>query len=790
MNTDVRVQTRFETIETIETIEKLNKFIMDCKNNPDKLWGIPISNGAQTQGYECSVFTKKIYEFAGVAKYSTTRAAHVDIQKTLLNLEKMMIKHQVLLPGYSAGELDGRRMFKLWWMELSLADKSNLKVFGNSIQFSKHVSFYSSKRYTIVKEFCESCNEEMRVLGFLSRDYVKIKDRIAPNDKIYHKVISQNGIRWDFLIDKILESVTDLISIDEDTEPYVQLKQLFGAQMSTIPSLSGKQNYKLAFNHLVDYLRLENIPENRKLKDILNEYLLLKFKKNYLIDKLELGSLSPATATTTMSAVRKVLKRATKVKGLDFPSFINIDGFETKGRRTTKQYKPYEQKERTSINEAIKKDIASIKELLKPYVKTGNGEYPLGDDGNIIPGKMKIENAQYLFENHLHCEPVFFKVGIPLIAKKFLAITGSLDIGLHELYRSWGVLPLVTKEVMMPFVLRLAQITGMNAESIIDLNLEDLDMKHYATGKPCLRYWKERSTGAKEYHLDLFKAEIQWLTKSQSREIAEVFETVASLTKNIRKNAPDDIKNMLFISQSMNYHNNISVLKDMYGEYQKFAERHKIVDKNGERTHLTISRFRPSFVSDLIDKGVSIREVQLLLGHSSILTTMGYLDRLDFNKVARNKVKKALQDIHDKVISSKEEASTSKDYLNNKQKVIFTTPLAGCSNIFQPPDFIKKSSLYVEGQACSQYNKCLGCDNVLLTASHLPELFAMRRDYLLMMQTSRIMDTPYGVVIEENLLLLEEILSPTKSDFSPDELKEGERLSKFVETSVIDGVTA
>jgi hypothetical protein len=66
----------------------------------------------------------------------------------------------------------------------------------------------------------------------------------------------------------------------------------------------------------------------------------------------------------------------------------------------------------------------------------------------------------------------------------------------------------------------------------------------------------------------------------------------------------------------------------------------------------------------------------------------------------------------------------------------------------------------------------------------------MRRDYLLMMQTSRIMDTPYGVVIEENLLLLEEILSPTKSDFSPDELKEGERLSKFVETSVIDGVTA
>jgi hypothetical protein len=330
----------------------------------------------------------------------------------------------------------------------------------------------------------------------------------------------------------------------------------------------------------------------------------------------------------------------------------------------------------------------------------------------------------------------------------------------------------------------------MNAEPIADLNIDDLDLEHYATGKPCLRYWKERSTGAKEYHLDLFQAEIQWLTKSQSREITDVFEAVKSLTRRIRQNAPNNIKNKLFITQSMFYRNDIVAMSNMYDEYQKFTERHNLVDENGERTQLTITRFRPSFVSDLIDKGVSIREVQLMLGHSSILTTMGYLDRLDFNKVARGKVKQALQDIHDKVISPKEEVSSSKDYLKNKQNIIFTTPLAGCSNIFQPPDFIKKSSLYVEGQACSQYNKCLSCDNVMLTASHLPELFAMRRDYLLMMQTSRVMDTPYGIVIEENLQLLEELLSPKKSDFSPEELEQGERLSKFIETSVIDGVTA
>tara|TARA_R110002126_G_scaffold88837_1_gene212684 strand:- start:29083 stop:31437 length:2355 start_codon:yes stop_codon:yes gene_type:complete len=784
MKATVQLQTR------LDAIEKLIDFTMNCRKNPDRLWDIPLTNGAQTDGYLASAFTKKVYECAGLTTYTQSREAHADIQKTLLSLEELMIEHQVLLPGYSGAELDGRRKFKRWWMGLSLEDKQNLKCFGDSIQFRKHVSFYNLKRYEIVREFCEGCNDEMRVLGFLDRDYIETKDRSALRDKNYLKVGKQNRTRWKFLTEKTLENVHDLITIDEMSEPYVQLKHLFGAEMSTVSSHSGKNNYEVAFNHLADYLRLENIPENTELKDILNEYLLLKFKKNYLIDNLELGTLSPAMATTIMSAARNTLRRATKVKGLDFPSFINIDGFDTKGRRTTKQYKPYDQSERKSIDEAIKKDIAQIKELLKPYVKSGQGEYPLGEDGNIIPGKMKIENAQYLFENHLHCEPVFFNDELPPEANKFLTIINSLDIGLHELYQSWGVLSLVTKEVIMPFVLRLAQITGMNAEPIIDLNIDDLDMEHYATGKPCLRYWKERSTGAKEYHLDLFQAEIQWLTKSQSLEIAEVFETVKCLTKSLRKNVPIEIKNKLFITQSIQYRNNIAVMKDMNAEYNKFVERHELVDENGRKTQLTISRFRPSFVSELVDKGVSIREIQLMLGHSSILTTMGYLDRLDFNKVARGKVKKALQDIHAKVISSEKVVSGSKDYIKNKQNIIFTTPLAGCSNIFQPPDFIKKSSLYVEGQACSQYNKCLSCENVMLTASHLPELFAMRRDYLLMMQTGRIMDTPYGVVIQENLLLLEEILSPKKSDFSHDELEQGERLSKFVETSVIDGVSA
>lgn len=64
----------------------------------------------------------------------------------------------------------------------------------------------------------------------------------------------------------------------------------------------------------------------------------------------------------------------------------------------------------------------------------------------------------------------------------------------------------------------------------------------------------------------------------------------------------------------------------------------------------------------------------------------------------------------------------------------------------------------------------------------------MERDYLKLMEVSRIMDTPYGRVVRENLALLDGILN-SNSDFTPKELAEGRRLSEFVDTTVlVDGV--
>ncbi|MNB96814.1 hypothetical protein D3C75_440290 [compost metagenome] len=51
------------------------------------------------------------------------------------------------------------------------------------------------------------------------------------------------------------------------------------------------------------------------------------------------------------------------------------------------------------------------------------------------------------------------------------------------------------------------------------------------------------------------------------------------------------------------------------------------------------------------------------------------------------------------------------------------------------------------------------------------------------------MDTPYGFVVKENMSLLEGMLDPETSDFSEGELHNAQRLSDYIETTIlIDGV--
>lgn len=779
-----------------EQIIRLKAYVDEIKANPDKAWEVPIGNKVKKDAYYArashALLSKKLDISTQTLSGKTSAAkSYVPLMK---ELNDIMVTEGVLIEHTIASALELRRVTMLWWKGLSEEDKLNLDHFGNSIQFKKYIKGWrGGKNYEKVTELGEQLNKELIDKGVLRDDYLSVKERDKLLDKDFIPKQEATAQRWRDLEVLPLESVEDLLEPNSSDEPFVQLKHLAANVMASYSAKSSKNNVRDAYNHLCAFLEKSNIDTSSRLKDILSEYLLVRFKQDYIAPKLEGDSLSPSTVPNLMSSIRTILKRARALKGLDFHGYIDVE-FTAKGR-TTDSYKPYHKQERDGIDSAIKKDIEDTNTLRKPYKKIGVGTYPLDSNGHLKPGFGTIENARYLFEEHLNCTPVYFNSAKTIEEKGFLKIVGKLELGLHEIYKSWGVLSIVDADVIAPFAFRLAQITGMNADPIFDLCIDDFVKSHETIAKPCLRYWKERSTGKKELLLDLFEAKLQWLSKKQSVEVQSIFEDVIELTADIRKEADNSIKDKLFIFKSTgqttygeiksfsNSKNNTSI-------YSNFVNRHSLRNEDGESLQFSISRFRPTFVSEMLEAGVSIREIQLMLGHANIETTMNYLDRLDFNRIAREKLSEALSKIHQKTIIPRNDKSGSNGVTDNPERIIFTTPLSGCANIFSPPDFIRKLSSYVKGQPCSQYNKCLSCENVMLMVEHLPMLFAMRRDYLLLTQRNRIMETPYGYVIEENLALLDEVLNPKKSDFSIEDLERAERLSVFEETAIVDGVTA
>ena len=59
----------------------------------------------------------------------------------------------------------------------------------------------------------------------------------------------------------------------------------------------------------------------------------------------------------------------------------------------------------------------------------------------------------------------------------------------------------------------------------------------------------------------------------------------------------------------------------------------------------------------------------------------------------------------------------------------------------------------------------------------------MKRDYLIKIQNSRVLDTPFGHVIKSNLTLLNSILDSNLSEFSAEELNDAEKVSLYIETT-------
>lgn len=578
------------------------------------------------------------------------------------------------------------------------------------------------------------------------------------------------------------------------------LFNLFALASKRVASGSSIGNFSAGFNAFREYLEHSGVDGDEDLSVYLNDYTSPRFR-NYIED-VRLGkTISAAQASTYVSVVNLVLGRLKEFKEFETVSFIHASGFAQGGRDEKGAYAPYTKEEREAISGTLNELIQGVvRSRIEPYIKS-----PATDDfydystQRLQHNNLSLESLKSWFDNECNAQAIYFgdeqavSGGDPrrvfLRALAYMRAKKGLGKSIADLFELWGVHNRkLERRDLAPFFYRFVQVTGMNPSSVADLEIDDFVESHEATNRPCLRYWKVRSGGAKELHLDLFKCDITWLTANQATDVKELFSQVLAITQFLRDRLPEghENKNKLWLIGPRKRQVTACSVNSFNHDQVKGPVVQSIFERTGMRVSVVATRFRSSFVSELIDKGVSLREIQLMLGHANIRTTLNYLDRLDFNKQARKRIQKTLQTIYENSFENKDDKLIP---LQNVEKLVHSTPLGGCKNIFDPPDFIKKSKGWKEGAACSNLNKCLVCDNVIVTISHLPSLFALYRDYKEVARNGSIMTTPHGGVIKDNIDVLESLLGDS-SEFSQEELHKAQRLSLSVESTIlIDGVS-
>ena len=645
---------------------------------------------------------------------------------------------------------------------------------------------------------------------FDSSSYKTVKERVQSIDYERIKITQERSDRFDEYRDSNSSTYAEIIS-NSLSDELLHIAAITSRETDTI------SQYKCTQTLLINYYEELGISDNTNLEEIFGEYSACQFR-TWLEDKIAGKSISANTAHGYIHSFQRILDSYYDLEDVDKSKpFIKVSGF-TGATRSTDRYKPYVKEHRTIIASVVEEAIDKVRSLhFKEYKKAVSGKSFIGvpklgkQVKSVVADDCTLENLKWYFDNVIDSVPVyrhhynelpkddprslFWKAWM-----NYRRVNNDAYSEITDLYDEWDVSRPPSLLEIIPYYLKLLQVTGLNAESACKLSINSFVEAHPATGRPCIRYFKERSDGEKTMLLDLFTAELNWLSTSQCKEVSKIFSDLKKLTASIRVKT-DNYSDHLFI-----YQNNPGVVTNTIqsldgserGRVSKRANKslglldgnwdNTLVDENGEIISITTTRFRPSLVSELVEAGVSIREIQLILGHSSIQTTLKYLDTCDFNKVAREKIEEKLKQIYSNALVEKEHPTIG-EVEKAEGEIIFKTPLGGCRNIMNNPDFIKQSSLY-KGGACNKYNQCLLCENVIITTSHLPQLFALQRDYIQSLSHQRIASTPYGHVIQENLAILETILG-SESEFSQEELKKAQKLSTHIESSIlIDGVTA
>lgn len=117
-------------------------------------------------------------------------------------------------------------------------------------------------------------------------------------------------------------------------------------------------------------------------------------------------------------------------------------------------------------------------------------------------------------------------------------------------------------------------------------------------------------------------------------ECVKAVEKLIEVTKELREEADDEIKDTLFIHKPTTGKSANKVVtptvQSMHGWFKIFIKSNNILDTNGELYNLTSHQFRRTLGTDMLSKGTNINVIQQVLGHADpSITKRFYADVKD-----------------------------------------------------------------------------------------------------------------------------------------------------------------
>lgn len=594
--------------------------------------------------------------------------------------------------------------------------------------------------------------------------------------------------------------------------PFAQLEWAFDQYAALKTNAATKQNYQSAKRLYIKILRAQGFKGPFILAEQWDQFAPIKLRESVeaFAENSTVG-FSSYTRIGFFSATRCVMRLVCAKRLLHCNELVDVAL--PNATSETEGHTAYSDAEMIQLLDVMAEELEFARRVINGYRRPTD---PTGRDPRQSPhrgakngfGYGNKDNMRWYFENVLDCKPI--RTDQISSHHGFLAAASNVHGGLHHLYRSWNVSVVIGLDVVMPLVVQLSYLTGLNPFSLLTLRTDCYIEKHELTGTPYLRAWKLRSGGDYNLDLDLMDSDIEEhlaangeiydedlrpLHNKQALQVERTVKLLLKATQDIRDNLPESspLKQRLFIYTSLSNSSSGNVIALSPAQTSRWCRQivldYQLLSDAGGAMSFNLVKFRSTKLTEMARQGRDLVDIQIVASHKSIATTIGYIFRRKLEAAYVEAISAALIQIHQNRLefSNPKPCSTT----SSTTVKVYKGLLADCKNVFDPPARVRQSRSFVAGQSCSRFNMCLFCKNIIVFREHLPVLVSYLNQ-INSAQDNNIYNVPDAELYKKSKGVIEELLNPNHGEFSEEDIAwakwRAENIDVLVDPLVFRGV--